>query len=122
MLVISREDNWKGKLSKKKSALEQLEYMLVFNVWGRHKSAVHILILQASALANVSLLSQICRNCKPRNRPSFRQILLHLDIASADVLSTPQETYFKSQVGSPFQSLKVWQCTDKHASRIPLHK
>uniref|UniRef100_A0A8C6XEP4 Mitogen-activated protein kinase kinase kinase 12 n=1 Tax=Naja naja TaxID=35670 RepID=A0A8C6XEP4_NAJNA len=26
-------------------------------------------------------------------------ILLHLDIASADVLSTPQETYFKSQVG-----------------------
>ncbi|KAK7939031.1 hypothetical protein WMY93_002357 [Mugilogobius chulae] len=29
--------------------------------------------------------------------PSFRQILLHLDIASADVLSTPQETYFKSQ-------------------------
>lgn len=38
------------------------------------------------------------RNSKPRNRPSFRQILLHLDIASADVLSTPQETYFKSQV------------------------
>uniref|UniRef100_A0A8C7ZXR0 Mitogen-activated protein kinase kinase kinase 12 n=1 Tax=Oryzias sinensis TaxID=183150 RepID=A0A8C7ZXR0_9TELE len=37
------------------------------------------------------------KNCKPRNRPSFRQILLHLDIASADVLSTPQETYFKSQ-------------------------
>uniref|UniRef100_A0A4W6EE63 Mitogen-activated protein kinase kinase kinase 12 n=1 Tax=Lates calcarifer TaxID=8187 RepID=A0A4W6EE63_LATCA len=27
----------------------------------------------------------------------FRQILLHLDIASADILSTPQETYFQSQ-------------------------
>ncbi|KAG8129556.1 hypothetical protein E2320_016214, partial [Naja naja] len=39
-------------------------------------------------------------NSKPRNRPSFRQILLHLDIASADVLSTPQETYFKSQIKS----------------------
>lgn len=38
------------------------------------------------------------RQGKPRNRPSFRQILLHLDIASADVLGTPQETYFKSQV------------------------
>ncbi|XP_078064945.1 mitogen-activated protein kinase kinase kinase 13-A-like [Mustelus asterias] len=37
------------------------------------------------------------RNGKPRNRPSFRQILLHLDIASADVLGTPQETYFQSQ-------------------------
>lgn len=46
----------------------------------------------------LSCLLRICRNCKPRNRPSFRQILLHLDIASADVLSTPQETYFKSQV------------------------
>uniref|UniRef100_A0A4W5KFS0 Mitogen-activated protein kinase kinase kinase 13 n=1 Tax=Hucho hucho TaxID=62062 RepID=A0A4W5KFS0_9TELE len=34
---------------------------------------------------------------KPRNRPSFRQILLHLDIASADILGAPQETYFKSQ-------------------------
>lgn len=38
------------------------------------------------------------RQGKPRNRPSFRQILLHLDIASADVLGAPQETYFKSQV------------------------
>lgn len=47
----------------------------------------------------------VCRNCKPRNRPSFRQILLHLDIASADVLSTPQETYFKSQVWLPNELL-----------------
>lgn len=38
------------------------------------------------------------RQSKPRNRPSFRQILLHLDIAAADVLGAPQETYFKSQV------------------------
>lgn len=38
------------------------------------------------------------RQSKPRNRPSFRQTLMHLDIASADVLATPQETYFKSQV------------------------
>ncbi|CAJ0948583.1 unnamed protein product [Ranitomeya imitator] len=37
------------------------------------------------------------KQSKPRNRPSFRQILMHLDIASADVLGTPQETYFKSQ-------------------------
>lgn len=53
----------------------------------------------------LSSLLRICRNCKPRNRPSFRQILLHLDIASADVLSTPQETYFKSQ---------VWFISDRH--------
>lgn len=46
-----------------------------------------------------NLYLNVHRNCKPRNRPSFRQILLHLDIASADILSTPQETYFQSQVG-----------------------
>lgn len=55
-----------------------------------------------------SCLFSILRNSKPRNRPSFRQILLHLDIASADVLSTPQETYFKSQVDSP--SCRCYQC------------
>ncbi len=51
----------------------------------------------------------VCRNCKPRSRPSFRQILLHLDIASADVLSTPQETYFKSQVRRSFTSVHQQQ-------------
>lgn len=58
------------------------------------------LTLGKAALVPVSSLptSIPYRNSKPRNRPSFRQILLHLDIASADVLSTPQETYFKSQV------------------------
>lgn len=63
--------------------------------------------------------SWICRNCKPRNRPSFRQILLHLDIASADVLSTPQETYFKSQV-RPWSTFKYSRylnvCTQRHKS------
>lgn len=48
---------------------------------------------------SISWVTHFCvsRNCKPRNRPSFRQILLHLDIASADILSTPQETYFQTQ-------------------------
>lgn len=49
------------------------------------------------------------RQGKPRNRPSFRQILLHLDIAAADVLGTPQETYFKSQ---------VWTETTKEPSSV----
>lgn len=53
---------------------------------------------------------KLYRNCKPRNRPSFRQILLHLDIASADILSTPQESYFQSQV-SVFKILNPsYQC------------
>ena len=39
------------------------------------------------------------RTAKPKNRPSFRQIHMHLDIAAADFLSTPQEAYFDKQVG-----------------------
>ncbi|KAH7982780.1 hypothetical protein HPB52_007095 [Rhipicephalus sanguineus] len=36
---------------------------------------------------------------KPRNRPSFRHILMHLDIAAVEILSTPKESYFAAQAG-----------------------
>lgn len=51
------------------------------------------------------------RQGKPRNRPSFRQILLHLDIASADVLGAPQETYFKSQVCASWKKTQLCYTT-----------
>uniref|UniRef100_A0A8C4RUR3 mitogen-activated protein kinase kinase kinase n=1 Tax=Erpetoichthys calabaricus TaxID=27687 RepID=A0A8C4RUR3_ERPCA len=66
-------------------------------IWGVGNNSLQLPIPESCPDGFKILLRQ-CWNCKPRNRPSFRQILLHLDIASADVLSTPQETYFKSQV------------------------
>uniref|UniRef100_A0AAY5K2B1 mitogen-activated protein kinase kinase kinase n=1 Tax=Esox lucius TaxID=8010 RepID=A0AAY5K2B1_ESOLU len=66
-------------------------------IWGVGNNSLNLPIPESCPDGFKILLKQ-CWNCKPRNRPSFRQILLHLDIASADVLSTPQETYFKSQV------------------------
>ncbi|XP_010766116.1 mitogen-activated protein kinase kinase kinase 12 [Notothenia coriiceps] len=65
-------------------------------IWGVGNNSLQLPIPESCPDGFKILLKQ-CWNCKPRNRPSFRQILLHLDIASADVLSTPQETYFKSQ-------------------------
>uniref|UniRef100_A0A3Q3WE46 Mitogen-activated protein kinase kinase kinase 12 n=1 Tax=Mola mola TaxID=94237 RepID=A0A3Q3WE46_MOLML len=65
-------------------------------IWGVGNNSLQLPIPDSCPDGFKILLRQ-CWNCKPRNRPSFRQILLHLDIASADVLSTPQETYFKSQ-------------------------
>uniref|UniRef100_A0A8C7UPF2 Mitogen-activated protein kinase kinase kinase 12 n=1 Tax=Oncorhynchus mykiss TaxID=8022 RepID=A0A8C7UPF2_ONCMY len=65
-------------------------------IWGVGNNSLNLPIPKSCPDGFKILLRQ-CWNCKPRNRPSFRQILLHLDIASADVLSTPQETYFKSQ-------------------------
>ena len=38
------------------------------------------------------------RNSKPKNRPSFQQVLLHVEIAAGDVLKTPQEIYLNKQV------------------------
>uniref|UniRef100_A0A8C1C641 Mitogen-activated protein kinase kinase kinase 12 n=2 Tax=Cyprinus carpio TaxID=7962 RepID=A0A8C1C641_CYPCA len=65
-------------------------------IWGVGNNSLQ-LPLPESCPDGFKILLRQCWNCKPRNRPSFRQILLHLDIASADVLSTPQETYFRSQ-------------------------
>uniref|UniRef100_A0A8C6Q4E4 mitogen-activated protein kinase kinase kinase n=1 Tax=Nothobranchius furzeri TaxID=105023 RepID=A0A8C6Q4E4_NOTFU len=65
-------------------------------IWGVGNNSLQLPVPESCPDGFKVLLRQ-CWNCKPRNRPSFRQILLHLDIASADVLSTPQETYFKSQ-------------------------
>ncbi|XP_019410215.1 PREDICTED: mitogen-activated protein kinase kinase kinase 12 [Crocodylus porosus] len=65
-------------------------------IWGVGSNSLHLPVPTGCPDGFKILLRQ-CWNSKPRNRPSFRQILLHLDIASADVLSTPQETYFKSQ-------------------------
>lgn len=38
------------------------------------------------------------RQPKPKNRPSFRQILMHLDIAAGAFLAIPPETYLTIQV------------------------
>uniref|UniRef100_A0A3Q2QHG1 Mitogen-activated protein kinase kinase kinase 12 n=1 Tax=Fundulus heteroclitus TaxID=8078 RepID=A0A3Q2QHG1_FUNHE len=65
-------------------------------IWGVGNNSLQLPVPESCPDGFKILLRQ-CWNSKPRNRPSFRQILLHLDIASADVLSTPQETYFKSQ-------------------------
>ncbi|XP_023851582.1 mitogen-activated protein kinase kinase kinase 12-like isoform X1 [Salvelinus sp. IW2-2015] len=65
-------------------------------IWGVGNNRLNLPVPESCPDGFKILLRQ-CWSCKPRNRPSFRQILLHLDIASADLLSTPQETYFKSQ-------------------------
>uniref|UniRef100_A0A8C7H7L8 mitogen-activated protein kinase kinase kinase n=1 Tax=Oncorhynchus kisutch TaxID=8019 RepID=A0A8C7H7L8_ONCKI len=66
-------------------------------IWGVGNNSLNLPVPESCPDGFKILLRQ-CWSSKPRNRPSFRQILLHLDIASADLLSTPQETYFKSQV------------------------
>ncbi|XP_026866686.2 mitogen-activated protein kinase kinase kinase 13 [Electrophorus electricus] len=65
-------------------------------IWGVGSNSLHLPVPSTCPDGFKILMKQAWQG-KPRNRPSFRQILLHLDIASADVLGAPQETYFKSQ-------------------------
>ncbi|XP_056321931.1 mitogen-activated protein kinase kinase kinase 13 [Danio aesculapii] len=65
-------------------------------IWGVGSNSLHLPVPSTCPDGFKILMKQTWQG-KPRNRPSFRQILLHLDIASADVLGTPQETYFKCQ-------------------------
>ncbi|CAH2306055.1 mitogen-activated kinase kinase kinase 13 [Pelobates cultripes] len=65
-------------------------------IWGVGSNSLHLPV-PSTCPDGFKLLMKQTWQSKPRNRPSFRQILMHLDIASADVLGTPQETYFKSQ-------------------------
>ena len=46
---------------------------------------------------NITLLIT-CRQPKAKNRPSFRQIMMHLDLAAGAFLAIPPETYLMSQV------------------------
>uniref|UniRef100_UPI00358F959C mitogen-activated protein kinase kinase kinase 13-like isoform X1 n=1 Tax=Myxine glutinosa TaxID=7769 RepID=UPI00358F959C len=80
-------------------------------IWGVGSNSLHLPV-PSTCPDGFKLLLRQCWMSKPRNRPSFRQVLLHLDIAAADVLSTAQETYFKSQtewreeVKSHFEKIK----------------
>nr|XP_039262213.1 mitogen-activated protein kinase kinase kinase 13-B-like isoform X1 [Styela clava] len=44
------------------------------------------------------LLLRQCWSSKSQNRPSFNQVLRHLEIAAADLLASPQQSFFASQV------------------------
>lgn len=103
MLVSRCERRKKSEGRNERNVLEKMYFKKVERANVKENSE----LIQA-------FIQTIYRNCKPRNRPSFRQILLHLDIASADILSTPQETYFKSQVSF------VCPLTQTHLSRCSI--
>lgn len=82
--------------------------------------------------AGFILLMKMCWNTKPRNRPSFSSILLHLSIASAELINEDPDQYsalqseWKTEVrcqlsninrsGSPASSTS----SDHHAEQVDL--
>ena len=88
-------------------------------IWGVGSNSLQ-LPLPSTCPEGFKLLIKQCWSSKPRNRPSFRHILMHLDIAAVEILSFKPEDYFRTQ-----QSWKaeVWEYNEKmrcEGSSIPL--
>ena len=65
-------------------------------IWGVGNNSLHLPIPE-SCPEGYKLLVKQCWSSKPRNRPSFKHIEMHLGIAACEVLSQEPEEYFKSQ-------------------------
>merc|ERR1719189_1181886 len=65
-------------------------------IWGVGSNSLQLPI-PSSCPEGVKLLVKQCWSAKPRNRPSFRHILMHLDIAAVEILSYKPEDYFRTQ-------------------------
>nr|XP_046913274.1 serine/threonine-protein kinase phg2-like isoform X2 [Dermatophagoides farinae] len=62
-------------------------------IWGVGNSSL-TLPIPSGLPRGFDLLLQQCWNVKPRNRPSFRQILMHLDIANTELASIEANQFF----------------------------
>ncbi|GLH09787.1 Mitogen-activated protein kinase kinase kinase [Gryllus bimaculatus] len=65
------------------------------------------------------LLVKQCWSAKPRNRPSFKHILVHLDIAAVEVLCTPTEEYLKTQATWKEEVRSVMQQMQSGGNHLP---
>lgn len=70
-------------------------------LWGVGSNSLHLPI-PSSCPDGLRLLIKQCWAAKPRNRPSFKHIMMHLEIASSQVLAIAPDEYFKRQVTNNF--------------------
>nr|XP_018916705.1 PREDICTED: mitogen-activated protein kinase kinase kinase 13 [Bemisia tabaci]XP_018916706.1 PREDICTED: mitogen-activated protein kinase kinase kinase 13 [Bemisia tabaci] len=87
-------------------------------IWGVGSSSLHLPI-PSSCPEGFRLLVKQCWSAKPRNRPSFKHILLHLNIAGAEVLQTSPEKYFKAQVKWKEEVQSHMQQMQTNGSSVP---
>jgi len=66
-------------------------------IWGVGSNSLHLPV-PSTCPEGFKLLMRQCWSAKPRNRPSFRQIQMHLEIASPDLLTIPQDEFFELQI------------------------
>lgn len=74
-------------------------------IWGVGSNSLRLPI-PSSCPDGFKLLMKQCWSAKPRNRPSFKHILYHLEIAASEVLASSNEKYFKTQVSAVIEFIK----------------
>lgn len=65
-------------------------------IWGVGNNSLHLPIPKTCP-EGFKLLVKQCFSSKPRNRPSFKIILTHLDIASVELMQTFDDKYVERQ-------------------------
>ena len=78
-------------------------------IWGVGSNSLQLPV-PSTCPDGFKLLVKQCWAPKPRNRPSFKHILMHLDIAAVEILSFKPDDYFRTQ-----QSWKqeVWEHNER---------
>lgn len=87
-------------------------------IYGVGSNALHLPI-PSTCPDGFRLIVQMCWNAKPRNRPSFKYILMHLDIAAVEILSTPPETYAQTQASWKAEIRQYMANTTTRVSHLP---
>jgi len=67
-------------------------------IWGVGNNSLRLPV-PTTCPEGFKLLLNLCWKSKANNRPSFRQVLMHIDIAATDVLTIPKRKYLNKQVG-----------------------
>ncbi|XP_040572645.1 mitogen-activated protein kinase kinase kinase 13 isoform X2 [Lepeophtheirus salmonis] len=78
-------------------------------IWGVGSNSLQLPI-PSTCPEGFKLLIKQCWSPKPRNRPSFKHILMHLDIAAVEILSFLPEDYFRTQQS---WKLEVWEYNER---------
>lgn len=65
-------------------------------IWGVGNNSLHLPV-PSSCPNGFKLLLQQCWSVKARNRPSFRHILMHIDIAASELVTISSENYLYMQ-------------------------
>ncbi|XP_046397972.1 uncharacterized protein LOC124164614 isoform X2 [Ischnura elegans] len=87
-------------------------------IWGVGSNSLHLPI-PSTCPEGFRLLVKQCWSAKPRNRPSFKHILMHLDIAAVEVLGTTPEDYFRTQATWKEEIRQHMQKMNCEGSHVP---